>query len=208
MGRSGSGNSEGLIPVPLAPLALALALEDNHFMATLPNFEELWTVREYLRTTWSPDREFVDGRIEERNLGEKEHSILQRFFTVLFAINRSAWGVEVFPELRTQTQARRFRVPDVLVMRAGDRFERYVTQPPLIAIEILSPEDTLSAMQQKAAEYRAFGVEHIWIIDPEPRCAYRATEAGLEEVRTGALYVAGTPIRVDLSDLFAELDRA
>jgi len=177
-------------------------------MATLPNLEELWTVREYLRTTWSPDREFVDGRIEERNLGEKEHSILQRFFTVLFAIKRSEWGVEVFPELRTQTQARRFRVPDVLVTRASDRFERYVTRPPLIAIEILSPEDTLSAMQQKAAEYRAFGVEHVWIVDPEPRIAYRATEGGLEEVRTGALDVPGTPIRIELSDLFTELDRA
>lgn len=47
-------------------------------MATLPNSEELWTVREYLRTTWSPDREFVDGRIEERDLGEKEHSLVQR----------------------------------------------------------------------------------------------------------------------------------
>lgn len=106
-------------------------------------------MREYLRTSWSPDREFVDGRIEERNLGEKEHSILQRFLTVLFAIKQAEWGVEVFPELRTQTQARRFRVPDVLVTRAGDKFERYVTHPPLIAIEILSPEDTLRAMQEK-----------------------------------------------------------
>ena len=182
-------------------------------MATLPNSafpetEEPWTVREYLRTTWSPDREFVDGQIEERNLGEKEHSIIQRFLTVLFAINRAAWGVEVFPELRTQTQARRFRVPDVLVMRAADKFERYVTHPPLIAIEILSPEDTLKAMREKAAEYRQFGVEHIWIIDPSPRVAYRATEAGLEEVRAGDLSVPGTPIRVALSELFAELDRA
>jgi len=56
-------------------------------MATLPNSEELWTVREYLHTSWSPDREFADGRIEERNLGEKKHSIIQRFLTVLFAIN-------------------------------------------------------------------------------------------------------------------------
>jgi Uma2 family endonuclease len=177
-------------------------------MATLPNLEELWTVREYLRTSWSPDREFVDGQIEERNLGEIEHSILQRFLTVLFAIHRAEWGVEVFPELRTQTQARRFRVPDVLVTRAGEKFERYITRPPLIAIEILSPEDTLSAMQQKAAEYRAFGIEHVWIVDPEPRLAYRATETGFEEIRTGELVVPGTPIRVDLSEMFAELDRA
>ncbi len=177
-------------------------------MATLPNTEELWTVREYLRTSWSPDREFVDGHIEERNLGEKEHSILQRFLTVLFAIRRAEWGVEVFPELRTQTRDTRFRVPDVLVVRAGEKFERYLDQPPLIAIEILSPEDTLRAMRAKAAEYRTFGVEHIWIIDPEPRIAYRYAEAALEEVRSGELTVPGTPIRVVLSEMFAELDRA
>jgi Uma2 family endonuclease len=176
-------------------------------MATLPNTEELWTVREYLRTSWSPDREFVDGRIEERNLGEKDHSIIQRYLTVLFAIKRAEWGVEVFPELRTQTAATRFRVPDVLVVRTGESFERYVTQPPLIAIEILSPEDTLRRMQEKAAEYRLFGIENIWIIDPEPRIAYRYAEAALEEVQTGELSVPATPIRVVLSEMFAELDR-
>jgi Uma2 family endonuclease len=180
-------------------------------MATLPKpfdeTEELWTVREYLHTAWSPDREFVDGRIEERNLGEKEHSILQRFFTVLFFIHRAEWRVEVFPELRTQTQARRFRVPDVLVTRAQDKFERYVTQPPLIAIEILSPEDRLAAMRDKAAEYSGFGVENIWIIDPEKRIAYSYNGSALEEVKTGGLVVPNTPIRVALSEMFAELDR-
>ena len=177
-------------------------------MATLPNSDELWTVREYLRTSWSPDREFVDGRIQERNLGEKEHSILQRFFTVLFAIHRAEWGVEVFPELRAQTAARNFRVPDILVVRAGEKFERYVTSPPLIAIEILSPEDPLSRMQQKAAEYHRFGIQNIWIVDPQQRLVYHYTETGLALVNSGELTVAGTPIRVTLSDIFAELDRA
>jgi Uma2 family endonuclease len=176
-------------------------------MATQLHFEELWTVREYLRTSWSPDREYVDGRIEERNLGEKEHSIIQRFLTVLFALNRTQWGVEVFPELRTQTRITRFRVPDVLVTRIEDKFERYVTSPPLIAIEILSPEDTLSAMRAKAEEYRQFGIENIWIIDPEPRIAWRYTGEALEQVMTGELVVPGTAIRIELTELFAELDR-
>jgi hypothetical protein len=65
----------------------------------MPTSEELWTVHDYLSTSWSPDRELVDGRIEERNLGEKEHSILQRFLTVLFAMKRVEWGVEVYSEL-------------------------------------------------------------------------------------------------------------
>jgi Uma2 family endonuclease len=176
-------------------------------MATLPNSEELWTVREYLRTSWSPDREFVDGRIEERNLGEKEHSIIQTYLAYLFTSKRNQWGVRVFAELRTQTRKTRFRVPDVLVVRSGEKFERYVTRPPLIAIEILSPEDTLRAMQEKAAEYRAFGVEHVWIIDPGPRVAHRSVDSGLEKGRTGALAVPGTTIRVALDEVFAELDQ-
>jgi Uma2 family endonuclease len=173
----------------------------------MPNTEELWTVREYLRSSWSPDREFVDGRIEERNLGEKEHSILQRYLTVFFFLRRAEWEVEVFPELRAQTQARRFRVPDVLVTRSADRFERYITQPPLIAIEILSPEDALAAMCAKVAEYGEFGIENIWIIDPDARIVYRYADGSLEEVKTGELTVAGTPIRIALGEMFAELDR-
>ncbi|MGD0829831.1 MAG: Uma2 family endonuclease [Terracidiphilus sp.] len=165
-------------------------------------------MREYLATSWSPDREFVDGRIEERNWGEKDHSIIQRYLTFLFTRKRAEWGVEVFPELRTQTQASKFRVPDLRVMRKESKFERYVTTPPLIAIEILSPEDSLRAMQEKAAEYRLFGAENIWVIDPEPRIAYRYTSIGLEEVRSGELAVPETPIRLVLSEMFAELDRA
>src|ERR1035441_7699550 len=105
-------------------MARAAAFEDNRGMATLPNSEELWTVREYLRTSWSPGREFVDGRVGERNFGEKEHSIIQGYLTVLFAIKRGEWGVGVFPELRAQTAAGSFRVPDVLVVRAGEKFDR------------------------------------------------------------------------------------
>jgi Uma2 family endonuclease len=176
-------------------------------MAIPPNSEDLWTVREYLSTCWSPDREFVDGRIEERNLGEIEHSLIQRYLTFLFMLKRAEWGVEVFPGLRTQVAATNFRVPDMLVVRAGESIDRYLTHPPLIAIEILSPEDSLSAMQQKFENYLRFGVPNIWIIDPEPRLAYRYGAVGLEEVHSGELVVPETPMRVVLSEMFAELDR-
>jgi Uma2 family endonuclease len=77
----------------------------------------------------------------------------------------------------------------------------------MIAIEILSPEDRLTPFQEKAAQYRAFGIENIWIVDPERRIADRHTEAGFEEQLSGELTVKGTPIRVVLSEMFAELDR-
>ncbi|MGB6687343.1 MAG: Uma2 family endonuclease [Terracidiphilus sp.] len=177
-------------------------------MATFPNAERTWTVEEYLRTSWHPDRELVDGRIEERNLGEKEHSILQAYLTYLFISKRAEWRIEVFPELRTQTKTTNFRVPDVLVVRSKDKFKRYITRPPLISIEILSPEDEMPDVRKKAEEYRLFGVENIWVVDPDARISYRYAETGLEEVLTGELTVPGTPIRVVLSEMFAELDRA
>lgn len=185
--------------------------EDTECMATLPvqneYRDELISVREYLRSSFSPDCEYVDGRIEERNVGEKGHSILQMYLGFLFMLNRTAWGIEVYPELRTQTARTRFRVPDVLVTRAGVRFDDILDQPPLIAIEILSPEDRLAKLQEKIAEYLEFGVEHLWIFDPQRKVAWRADHAGMHVVADGELTVPGTKIRVVLSEAWAELER-
>ncbi len=60
------------------------------------------SVDEYLRTSYNPDCEYVDGVIEERNLGEYEHSVMQGFFTILFAMNRKTWNAKVFPEYHVQ----------------------------------------------------------------------------------------------------------
>jgi hypothetical protein len=70
--------------------------EDTGVMATMPIDDGFISVREYLRTSYSPDCEYVDGRIEERNAGEKGHSILQTFLAFLFRLHRVDWGVEVF----------------------------------------------------------------------------------------------------------------
>jgi len=37
----------------------------------------LVSVEEYLNTSYSPDCDYVDGEVLERNLGEREHSELQ-----------------------------------------------------------------------------------------------------------------------------------
>ena len=40
-------------------------------------------VEEYLRTTYDPDCDYVDGEVQERNLGELDHSDLQTEFVQL-----------------------------------------------------------------------------------------------------------------------------
>jgi Uma2 family endonuclease len=180
-------------------------------MATLPIQEipqtESVSVREYLTTSYRPDCEYVDGRIEERNVGEYDHGLLQTLLGYLFMSHREDWGIQVVTDVRTQVKSRRFRVPDLSVLRADKPKEQIITHPPLIVIEILSPEDRLSRFQDRIEDYLVFGVENIWIIDPERRAAYTATASGLHPVRTNELSVPETPIRVVLSELFAELDR-
>jgi Uma2 family endonuclease len=165
------------------------------------------TVREYLATSWSPDREYVDGEVVERNLGEKDHSALQRFFTLWFGNRRDLLGVDVWPELRMQVNSDRFRIPDVGVTRVGDTFERYITQPPVLCIEILSPEDRLAAIRQKVDDYALMGVRDTWVIDPINRRTYLCVAGKFEEFRGDALEVAGTDISIPVADLWAELDR-
>jgi len=176
-------------------------------MATLPIEEPRVTVEEYLRTAYRPDCDYVDGQVEERNVGEYDHGLLQTLLAVLFTNNRQVWNVRTVTDVRMQVSEHRFRVPDVLVLRADAPKEQILTHPPLIAIEILSPEDRLSRFQARINDYLAFGIEHIWIVDPEGRTAYTADAGGLHVVQSGELAVPGTAIRVVLSEVFAELDR-
>jgi Uma2 family endonuclease len=176
-------------------------------MATLPIEEPFVTVEEYLHSTYRPDCDYVDGRIEERNLGEHDHGFLQAIIGALFTNNRTLWQVRTVTEVRTQVKGARFRVPDVSVLRADAPREPIIRHPQLIAIEILSPEDRLNRLQEKVDDYLDFGVGNIWVIDPETRRAWTADTTGFHIVQNDELTVPGTPIRVVLSELFAELDR-
>jgi hypothetical protein len=66
-------------------------------MATLPvsEFDESYvTVEEYLHTVYEPECDYVDGRLEDRNVGEYDHGQLQLLLGALFLNNRSAWVCE------------------------------------------------------------------------------------------------------------------
>ena len=42
------------------------------------------SVSEYLSTMYRPDCDYVDGEVQERNLGEYDHGKIQLFLGVLF----------------------------------------------------------------------------------------------------------------------------
>ena len=122
-------------------------------------------ISEYLKTTYRPDRDLVDGRIEERNAGEHDHAALQAALILWFGQHQQEWNIEVLPEQRIQISPTRFRVPDVCVVSLDQPVEQILTRPPLVCIEILSPEDTMRRMQERIDDYRKMSVENIWLFD-------------------------------------------
>ncbi len=163
-------------------------------------------VSEYLNTTYRPDCDYIDGELQERNVGERPHGMLQGILFAIFYANRREWGVVAGTELRMHVSAKRYRIPDVTVMRRTDPADAIVQVAPLICIEVLSPRDTLSRMQQRIDDYTRMGVEHIWLVDPISRHAYVATGGGLPKPLDNEFAIPGTPIRIPLTDLFAALD--
>lgn len=177
-------------------------------MATQPIGDRYVPVEEYLSTSYDPDCEYDNGVVVERNLGEIEHAYLQSLLATLFTNHASEWNVLSLTEQRVQIKPERFLVPDICVLRPGAPWEKFITRPPKIAIEILSPEDTIRGAEKKTGEYLEFGVDHVWVIDPYARVAYRGAAVGLERVTSGELTVPGTDILVRVGDLFEKLDRA
>jgi Uma2 family endonuclease len=163
-------------------------------------------VEEYLRTTYRPDRDYIDGELKERNLGEKPHATIQGLFYAIFHANRKEWGLRAFTEQRVQTSGSNYRIADVCALRLGEPPDPIVQSPPVICIEILSRGDTLGDMQERVDDYVHMGVENIWILDPVRRHAWFANAAGIHKLTADAFSVPGTPISIPLADLYRELD--
>jgi Uma2 family endonuclease len=166
----------------------------------------LVSVDEYRATTYRPDREFVEGRLIERNLGEYDHSNLQGAVLTYFRSRRREWKARVLMAQRLQVASNRFRVPGVSVFSRTQPVEQVFTKPPLVCIEVLSKDDTLRSMQDRIDDYRAFGVPNIWVLDPTRRRAYICTHGDFREPEDGVLAIEHSPIRISLNDLFADLD--
>jgi len=65
-------------------------------------------VEEYLRTTYHPDCDYVDGEVLERNLGEHENSDLQSELVYYFRSRRKKWKLHAVVEQRVQIAKARF----------------------------------------------------------------------------------------------------
>ncbi len=159
---------------------------------------------EYLETSYEPDCEWVRGALRERSVPHLSHASVQMFFSVYFSARKREFGVRVYAELRMWVGEERIRVPDVMVMRDSDPVDEIVTVAPLLCIEVLSPEDRMTEIQEKVDEYLDMGVDSVWVIDPRRRKAFQTDVRSLQPVEE--LTVRGTKIAIPLSDVFEELN--
>lgn len=162
------------------------------------------SVREYLHTSYQPDCDFVDGHIEERNLGELDHAELQSALLVYLERYKRDWGIRAVTEIRIRTSATRVRIADVAVLSVSAPREQVIQTPPVAVIEILSPEDRPPRYGERINDYRRMGIKGVWVIDPATRKGFDCTAGDWVEVSLFA--VPGSAISIDLAALFAAID--
>jgi Uma2 family endonuclease len=153
------------------------------------------SVEDYLRRTEKPYCEYVEGVLYPKAMATKLHALVQSLLIVLLRQQ----GAEAFTELTLRLSATKYLIPDVTV--APDFEGPYPTEPVLLCVEILSPEDRVGATLAKCEEYHSWGVPFCWVIDPEKQTGWQY-HAGSdpEHIARGGTLVAG-----DLSVLLAEL---
>ena len=157
------------------------------------------SVEDYLRRTEKPYCEYVDGVLYPKAMPTKLHALIQKILMRLL----DNQGVEALAEVHVHLSPTKYLIPDVI---AAQKIQGpYPTEPVLLCVEILSPEDRIGAMLAKCKEYHAWGVPFCWVIDPEKQTAWQYhSGSDPERIDRGGTLIAGQ-LLVRLEELFAEI---
>jgi Uma2 family endonuclease len=105
------------------------------------------------------------------------------------------------------------RSPDVSVMRTerlpdGKAPEGFVDGAPDLAVEVVSPSETMSALLTKMGEYFESGAQEVWLLFPERKQVHRYRAELVVEVLNEDDTLNGAPLLPDFTvrvgDLFVE----
>ncbi len=164
----------------------------------------LVSIEEYLSTSYRPDRDYIEGVLQERNVGEWSHGRLQGALFVYFSKREKTSGLFAGLEQRVQVARDRFRIPDVCLVRESD-VKPIITEPPVLCIEVLSRDDTVSSLEERVNDYLQFGVPTVWVLDPATRRGYVYTAGGIRTEALDGILRAANPgfagIELPMSEL-------
>lgn len=156
-------------------------------VALLPE-QGTWSDGDYLWLTRSTSRlvEFTDGSIELLVPPTERHQAIAAGLLIAWhAFMQSIGGRVLVAPLRLRLGPRRFRKPDLLLLRSAEdprRHDDYWEGADLV-VEIVSPDNPDRDLVTKRAEYAEAGIPEYWIVDPwsETITVLRLSDAGYAE---------------------------
>ncbi len=157
--------------------------------------------------------ELINGTLVEKAMGMPEAFVAALIIEFLGPFVRNGrLGIAIGSDGMFRMIHGNIREPDVSFTHR-DRLPNPMPQVggwcPDLCVEVLSPDNTVSEMRLKRAEYFASGCRLLWEIDPRSRTAmaYTADDAGAPvDVLDGGAVLPG--FALSLAQLFAEFDAA
>lgn len=111
--------------------------------------------------------ELVDGRLEMSPAPRGVHVRVQhRLGFYLESVAPAGYEILGEPGVTMNGARTHHRRPDMAILHAEDFEERYLTRPPLLVVEVESPESAYRDAYTKRQEYAEFGIPSNWIIYP------------------------------------------
>lgn len=169
---------------------------------------------------WMPDDghryELVRGELRQTTPAGFNHGVIVANLTLPLAQHVRAYRLGVACSAGTgfhiASDPDTVRAPDIAFVRreripASGRTEKFWRGAPDLAVEVLSPDDTVYETDEKVAAWLEAGAHAVWVVDPKRRTVtiYRAEASRtLAESQTlgGDDVVPG--FRVAVAEIFAE----
>jgi Uma2 family endonuclease len=183
--------------------------------------EKLYTAEDLLKLSEADDSkryELVEGKLIEMSPTGATHGILANEVAfIITAFVRSANLGYVFSAetgFRLSINPDTVRAPDVAFVakeRMTAKTDGYLDLAPDLAVEVVSPGNTLAEIHEKVIEYFRAGTRLVWALFPKSRAIYvyraanQITVLGIDDVLEGDDVLPG--FKVSVRDIFAVLDK-
>lgn len=144
----------------------------SHTTTSLRTAEDLWTF-----THNGKSYELVRGELREiTSAGYQHGSIGSRLFGFLFQhVSNNELGevVSIETGFVLTTNPDTVRAPDIAFIAKArlpqSTLEKFYPSFPDLAVEVISPRDTLIEVEEKVSDYLDAGKHRVWVVNPQQR---------------------------------------
>lgn len=150
--------------------------------------------------------ELIDGREIEKPLPKKLHARIQQRIQMELAKQIGSYPAEVLPALNVRCGEDRL-IPDIVVASESARYQDGdLAEGAYLAVEIMSPGQTIGFLFDKADRLVRTGTKWCWIVWPARRQAWIYTSDSLKEAHDALTAEGLVSFRIECAQLFAGLE--